>query len=376
MRVRRRRAVAAGAVAACLLAVGGSSAASPGAEPDGATAVETVTTSEGVEVSTFGTTVVRPYNTADEPLVAMAVHGVQRVEGATVVYFSVGSRETDEIENGGMSELAAPQVGAAYISGNQIGSVRVVDTVGGVAYGTVLRPSSADSSSPDAFTSTASALPDQAGQMAVMYAVLPELPDEVETVEVDLLFGVTVPDVPVREGYLEPTADPEEPILLGTGWPEIDRADVDDVDDVARFTYPLTSVAEALDASQLVSERDGSVTVDLAADVLFAFDRADLSPQAQTTLAELAQRVAADGATGQITVTGHTDDQGSDAYNQDLSLRRAQSVAAVLQPALADQRLTFAVDGRGESEPVADNGTPEGQQANRRVSVTYTAGDR
>jgi outer membrane protein OmpA-like peptidoglycan-associated protein len=72
-------------------------------------------------------------------------------------------------------------------------------------------------------------------------------------------------------------------------------------------------------------------------------------------------------------VVGHTDSQGSDAYNDDLSRRRAEAVAAVLRPELAGgPELDLAVEGRGEREPVADNSTDEGRQANRRVSVTFT----
>lgn len=338
---------------------------------------EPQTSAEGVEVRTLGTVTVRPYQTASNPPVVLALHGVQRVDGATVVYWSVGSEEEGAIDGpGGLSELAAEQVGAAYVNTAGVGSVRLVDPSSATAWATVRRPSTADAPSPEPFTSGYAALPTEAGQMAVLYAVLPELPDEVETVDVDLMFGVTIPDVPVDEGYLEPTTDPGQVIPLGTGWPEIDTDEVADMEDPGTWTYPLSTVTEALDDTQVVTETGETVTIDLAADVLFAFDRADLNPQAQAKLTEITQKLVADGATGQVSIVGHTDSQGSDAYNQDLSLRRAQSVAAVLQPALGGQSLTFAVEGRGESEPVADNGNPEGQQLNRRVSITYTAGGR
>lgn len=63
-------------------------------------------------------------------------------------------------------------------------------------------------------------------------------------------------------------------------------------------------------------------------------------------------------------------EEGSDAYNLDLSRRRADSVAAVLGPAVAGMDLDVTVEGRGEAEPVGDNGSAEGQRLNRRVAIT------
>ena len=69
-----------------------------------------------------------------------------------------------------------------------------------------------------------------------------------------------------------------------------------------------------------------------------------------------------------IKVVGHTDSQGSDAYNQKLSERRASSVAAfLLSNGLAPEKLTS--QGLGESQPVADNSTEEGRAQNRRVEL-------
>ena len=69
-----------------------------------------------------------------------------------------------------------------------------------------------------------------------------------------------------------------------------------------------------------------------------------------------------------IKVIGHTDSKGSDAYNQALSERRASSVASyLLSQGLSPNKLTS--EGRGESEPVADNATDEGRAKNRRVEL-------
>ena len=69
-----------------------------------------------------------------------------------------------------------------------------------------------------------------------------------------------------------------------------------------------------------------------------------------------------------IKVIGHTDSVGSDEYNQALSERRASSVAAyLLSQGLAPNKLTS--EGKGESQPVADNETDEGRAKNRRVEL-------
>jgi outer membrane protein OmpA-like peptidoglycan-associated protein len=114
------------------------------------------------------------------------------------------------------------------------------------------------------------------------------------------------------------------------------------------------------------------VTIDVAADVLFAVDSAELSAEAVARLQQVAADVTARAVPGALSVVGHTDSDASEAYNDDLSARRAQAVAGVLGPALAGTGLNLTVEGRGEREPVADNSTDEGKQANRRVAITFT----
>ncbi|MCV0398067.1 MAG: OmpA family protein [Rhizobiaceae bacterium] len=69
-----------------------------------------------------------------------------------------------------------------------------------------------------------------------------------------------------------------------------------------------------------------------------------------------------------VDVNGHTDSTGSDSYNDRLSQRRAYSVADYLAGQGVDPR-RFAVNGYGESDPIASNDTPEGRAANRRVEI-------
>lgn len=122
-------------------------------------------------------------------------------------------------------------------------------------------------------------------------------------------------------------------------------------------------------------QTEAHTVVELASDVLFAFDSAELAPDAETALRRTAE-LAAGAARGQITVTGHTDSMGGDAYNLDLSKRRAEAVAQWLATSGKVPSVRLKSEGRGESEPVADNrradgqDDPEGRARNRRVVVS------
>ena len=107
----------------------------------------------------------------------------------------------------------------------------------------------------------------------------------------------------------------------------------------------------------------------LDANVLFASGSAELTPRGAGSPRSVAADIAARG-TGEVVVTGHTDSDGSDDFNQTLSEQRATPVLAALQPA-SGSAVTFVAVGKGESQPVADNSTDEGKQANRRVTVVY-----
>ncbi|TSE23412.1 Outer membrane protein A [Tepidimonas aquatica] len=103
-------------------------------------------------------------------------------------------------------------------------------------------------------------------------------------------------------------------------------------------------------------------------DALFDFDQAVLRADGKAKLDELVTKIKATNLEVAIAV-GHTDSVGSEAYNERLSLRRAEAVKAYLvsKGIPADKVRT---EGRGEREPVADNATPEGRAKNRRVEVT------
>ncbi|WP_411960521.1 OmpA family protein [Pseudomonas mandelii] len=107
--------------------------------------------------------------------------------------------------------------------------------------------------------------------------------------------------------------------------------------------------------------------ITLPSDVLFAFNKSDLSPAAQSQLDSLMSKLQFADVV-RIKVIGHTDSVGSDEYNQALSERRASSVAAyLLSQGIAPSKLTS--EGKGESQPLADNETDEGRAKNRRVEL-------
>ncbi|MEJ5913012.1 OmpA family protein [Pseudokineococcus sp. 1T1Z-3] len=339
-----------------------------------ASASDTVVSADGVEVTTYGTTTVTPDMNSDNGTVVQAVHAVQRVQDRTVVYWSVGS--DDGFDATTFSMLGQRPLSLSLIE--HIYSAPFVNLVlpdeGVLLYAVPVRRISSAFS---AATTGAEALPEEEGELAVQYAVLPGLPEGVEEVDVLLGFAGVVPDVPVGEGLLTPALPVEDgPVLLGTGWPRVTPEDLAAPVPELFSVRPLSATTEQVDGFSRETESAEEVTIDIAADVLFAFDSADLSGEAVARLEEVAAEIAERAASGTVSVVGHTDSQGGEASNETLSVRRAQSVAGVLGPLLEGRGLDLAVDGRGQREPIADNATEQGRQLNRRVTVTFQEQDR
>lgn len=115
-------------------------------------------------------------------------------------------------------------------------------------------------------------------------------------------------------------------------------------------------------------EREEGLVLPLPERVLFDFNRADVREDAKATLAKVAE-VIAFYATAQVEVQGHTDDEGTDQYNQGLSERRANAVREYLIGAAGVAAERIVVKAYGESQPVAPNDSEENRQRNRRVEV-------
>lgn len=107
--------------------------------------------------------------------------------------------------------------------------------------------------------------------------------------------------------------------------------------------------------------------VTYAADTFFDFDKAVLKPEGKAKLDDLVGKVKAISLEVVIAV-GHTDAIGSDAYNQKLSVRRAEAVKAYLVSKGIEKNRVYT-EGKGEKQPVADNKTKEGRAKNRRVEI-------
>lgn len=152
-------------------------------------------------------------------------------------------------------------------------------------------------------------------------------------------------------------------------------------DDLARSVQDilLSTAVRPIDLNRSIIDLStekrsaGSVTVTINSDVLFAFDSADLTPAALARIDAIAAKAAA--AHGPVTVDGYTDSVGVASYNQTLSQRRADAVAARLRARAAG--LSITATGHGAANPVAPNRTPDGKDnaagraQNRRVAITY-----
>jgi outer membrane protein OmpA-like peptidoglycan-associated protein len=107
--------------------------------------------------------------------------------------------------------------------------------------------------------------------------------------------------------------------------------------------------------------------------ILFAIDSDVIRPESTPTLTEIGAMLA-QHADLRLTIEGHTDSDGDDAHNLDLSRRRAASVKAFLVSHHKIDGNRLVTEGYGESRPAADNSTPEGRQQNRRVELVRLGG--
>ncbi|GAB3676885.1 hypothetical protein GCM10028814_08500 [Angustibacter aerolatus] len=168
---------------------------------------------------------------------------------------------------------------------------------------------------------------------------------------------LTLPDDVVEWGDGPPPATPGE----GAGDPV--------VHDVVRTVSSFGGSEEAQDGDK--------AEVSLPSDVLFAFDSSTLNAKAKQVVRAAAPKLARAAKGKTIVVEGHTDDQGSPGYNQQLSLARARAVVAALSPAVESAGIRLQAVGRGESDHLVPNVTPEGKpieanrQRNRRVTFVF-----
>lgn len=129
------------------------------------------------------------------------------------------------------------------------------------------------------------------------------------------------------------------------------------------------------DISGAKIERVGEgIKITFDSGILFATNSSTLESQAKTNIDKLAIILNKYPDTN-ILITGHTDSDGTEEYNQSLSERRAKSVLdyTEMQGVLSSR---FSIIGLGEKEPVASNDTPDGKHTNRRVEIAVFANDK
>jgi outer membrane protein OmpA-like peptidoglycan-associated protein len=123
--------------------------------------------------------------------------------------------------------------------------------------------------------------------------------------------------------------------------------------------------------TQITEQPDGSLKLNIPSSVTFDTNSYAIKPSFAPVLDQVAQTLQQNPEVI-AQVVGHTDSTGSATYNQTLSVNRAQSVAGYLaQHGVAPQRLS--ADGRGATQPIADNNTEAGRAANRRVEIYLRA---
>ncbi|MFC4160892.1 OmpA family protein [Chitinimonas lacunae] len=133
--------------------------------------------------------------------------------------------------------------------------------------------------------------------------------------------------------------------------------------DLARVLAPEVGAGNI----QIDKRADHSIKVTMTAATAFDSGSWAIKPGFYGTLDKIAKSVNTYGKT-QITILGHTDDQGADQVNRELSFKRAEAVEAYLaNRSVAPERLMAT--GRGEKEPIADNRSESGRARNRRVEI-------
>lgn len=110
---------------------------------------------------------------------------------------------------------------------------------------------------------------------------------------------------------------------------------------------------------------------DLSGKLLFATDSEQLSDESRVVISRITTALLGVGI-ADVTLEGHTDNQGSAAYNQQLSLRRASTVAEAMI-ASGMQENAIELRGMGKMRPITGNDTAEGRRENRRVSIIVGA---
>jgi outer membrane protein OmpA-like peptidoglycan-associated protein len=299
-----------------------------------------------------------PAQDSSQGVVHGAINAVVRIPGGTAVFYSLGGAADNYATNMPSVGLHTPYNPMAAWA------VGIVDTQGGKYY---LPLSTAER---DCLCSRVSDIGDVPGPKTplVGWAVLPPLPKGLKHVTVMFGWGNVLFGIPVTDTLPRPIVR-TTPVKLGSGWPALPSKATIEAADASLSTRPLASNTANPQAATKTTPETTSIA--LNSSVLFDFDKAVLTPQADGVLADAAHKISTSGA-GTVSIVGYTDDVGDAGYNQTLSEERAQGVRDALQKLVGDAGVTFQASGMGEQNPIADNSTDAGRALNRRVTITFT----
>lgn len=118
---------------------------------------------------------------------------------------------------------------------------------------------------------------------------------------------------------------------------------------------------------EVTQTADNQLKLNIPSDISFASGRSDIQPKFRQILDDFARGLQGN-PNARVTIIGHTDNVGSDAVNDPLSVNRAASVRNYLTTRGVPVA-HISIDGRGEREPIASNATAEGRARNRRVEI-------
>lgn len=298
-------------------------------------------------------------DTGQDSTLRFSVTGLERTDEYTVIHYE--ETYVDHFQ-GIVSNLSMPNTLIDPVSGRAYGELSDED---GYTYGSV---------PPDdgVFPIAVDATNQYRGYF-------PRLPDEVEQVTfvgsgLGAMTGIPVVDVDDEQP--DPAAPNGADMTVRNGPESGDTVEFENQRPEPGWEEWIGEMESFVDSDVASTTRDGDTeTVALKSDVMFDFDSAELTSEAEGIVREAAASLERniDPDDPEVTVIGHTDGKGSDDYNQTLSEERAETVRDILEEEL-DGGLTFTVEGRGAGEPVAEEGGSDSEEAearNRRVEFSY-----
>lgn len=131
---------------------------------------------------------------------------------------------------------------------------------------------------------------------------------------------------------------------------------------------PGTFTPGNFDSDVTVSVEEEEIVVEVPSHLLFDFDKSELKSDVIETLDQLSEDLNQyDGA--YVMINGHTDSQGDEGYNQQLSEERAREVQTYLENKVDGENVSIETKGYGETKPIASNESEDGREKNRRVEI-------